>query len=121
MNQCAITAQRITRTGTYGTERAPQRGCIGLHLILYSIHNNATERRCARIMPECRYFGRSTKILVDILKFQETWHHWSTRRLQSGHVNGIKLNSIQEKTNSVIRLLSVIYRCSNVLLFNEIY
>ena len=47
-NRCAITAPRVTRTGTYGTGRAPQRGCIGLHLILYSIHNTATERRCER-------------------------------------------------------------------------
>ena len=48
MNQCVITAPRVTRTGTYGTGRAPQRLCIGLHLILYSILNTATERRCAR-------------------------------------------------------------------------
>ena len=41
MNRCAITVPRVTRTGTYGTGRAPQRGCIGLHLILYSIHNTA--------------------------------------------------------------------------------
>ena len=33
--------------GTYGTGRAPQSGCIGLHLILYSIHSTATDRRCA--------------------------------------------------------------------------
>ena len=48
MNRCAITPPRITSTGIYGTGRAPQRGCIGLYLILYSIHNIATERRCAR-------------------------------------------------------------------------
>ena len=33
--RCAITAPRVTRTGTYGTGRAPYKGCIGLHLILY--------------------------------------------------------------------------------------
>ena len=48
MYRCAITAPRVTRTGTYGTGRAPYRGCIGLHLILYSIHNTETYRRCAR-------------------------------------------------------------------------
>ena len=33
----AATLGIITRTSTYGTGRTPQRGCIGLHLILYSI------------------------------------------------------------------------------------
>ena len=32
-----------------GTGRAPQSGCIGLHLILYSIHNTATDRRWERL------------------------------------------------------------------------
>ena len=48
MYRCAITAPLVTRTGTYGTGRAPYRGCIGLHLILYSINNTETDRRCAR-------------------------------------------------------------------------
>ena len=48
MYRCAITAPRVTRTGTYGTGRAPYKGCIGLHLILYSIHNTEIDRRCAR-------------------------------------------------------------------------
>ena len=48
MYRCPITAPCVTRTGTYGTGGASQRGCIGLHLILYSIHNTATYRRCAR-------------------------------------------------------------------------
>ena len=47
MYRCAITAPRVTRTGTYGTGRAPFKGYIGLHLILYSIHNTETDRRCA--------------------------------------------------------------------------
>ena len=37
-----------------GTGRVPQRGCFGLHQILYSIHNTATDRRWERsqlIMP----------------------------------------------------------------------
>ena len=46
--RCAITAPRVTRTGTYGTGRAPKRGCIGLHQILYNIYNTATDRRCKR-------------------------------------------------------------------------
>ena len=48
MYRCAITPPRVTRTGTYGRGRAPYRGCIGLRLILYSIHNTETDRRCAR-------------------------------------------------------------------------
>ena len=31
--------QHVTHSGTYGTGRAPERGYIGLHLILYSIHS----------------------------------------------------------------------------------
>ena len=31
----------------YGPGRAPLRGCIGLHLILYSLHSTATDRRSA--------------------------------------------------------------------------
>ena len=34
--------------GTYGPGRAPERGCIGSHLMLYSIQSTATDRRCAR-------------------------------------------------------------------------
>ena len=45
---CAIKALRATRTGTYGKGRAPQSGCFRLHLILYSIHNTATDRRWER-------------------------------------------------------------------------
>ena len=47
--RCAIKAPRVTRTGTYGTGRAPQSGCFRLHLILYSIHNTATDRRWERL------------------------------------------------------------------------
>ena len=36
-----------TRTGTYGPGRASLSVCIGLHLILYSIHRTATDRRWA--------------------------------------------------------------------------
>ena len=39
MYRCAITAPCVTRTGTYGTGRAAYKGCIGLHLILYSIND----------------------------------------------------------------------------------
>ena len=42
--RCATRAPRITRTGTYGSSRAPLRGCIGLHLILYNIQRTATDR-----------------------------------------------------------------------------
>ena len=48
MYRCAMSARRVTRTSTYGTGRAPQRRCIGLHLILCIVHNTATDRRCAR-------------------------------------------------------------------------
>ena len=47
--RCAIKAPRVTRTGTSGTGRAPQSGCFGLHLILYSIHSTATDRRWERL------------------------------------------------------------------------
>ena len=44
--QCATRAHQ-TCTGTYSPGRAPLRGWIGLHLILYSIHSTATDRRWA--------------------------------------------------------------------------
>ena len=47
--RCAIKVPRVTRSGTQGTGRAPQSGCIGLHLILYSIHNTATDRQWERL------------------------------------------------------------------------
>ena len=34
----------VTRTGTFSPGRASLSGCIGLHLILYSIHRTATDR-----------------------------------------------------------------------------
>ena len=40
----ATKAQQATRVGTYGKGNAPPRGCIGLLLILNSIHNTATCR-----------------------------------------------------------------------------
>ena len=49
LHRCAITAPRVTSIGAlYGTGRLTWRGCIGLLLILYSIHNTATDRRWAR-------------------------------------------------------------------------
>ena len=38
-------SQRVTKTGTCGPCRAPLRGCIRLHPILYSIHSTATDWR----------------------------------------------------------------------------
>ena len=35
--RCAIKAPRVTRTGTYGTGRAPQSGCFGLLLLIIII------------------------------------------------------------------------------------
>ena len=45
----ATTALRVTRAGTYGKGNAPLKGCIGLLLILNSMHNSATDRRWARL------------------------------------------------------------------------
>ena len=45
--QSATTAPPGTLTGTYGLGKVPLRGCIGLHLSLYSIHSTATDRRWA--------------------------------------------------------------------------
>ena len=47
MYQCATRVPRVTHTGTYGPGKAPLRGCIGLHLILYSLHSSVTDRRRA--------------------------------------------------------------------------
>ena len=47
--RCGTRAPLVTRTGTSGPGRAPLRGCIGLHLILHSIHNTATDRRWAML------------------------------------------------------------------------
>ena len=50
-NEClwATKAPRVTRAGTCGKGNAPVNGCIGLLLILNSIHNSATDRRWARL------------------------------------------------------------------------
>ena len=47
MYRCTITAQRVTRTGTYGSVKHHNEE-IGLHLFLYDIYNTAIDRRCAR-------------------------------------------------------------------------
>ena len=50
--QWATNAIRLTCTagsGTYGNGNASLIWCIGLHLILYSMHNTATDRRWARL------------------------------------------------------------------------
>ena len=47
MYRCATRTPSVTRTGTYGPDRATLRGCSGLHLILYSIHNISTDQRLA--------------------------------------------------------------------------
>ena len=44
---CATRAPRVTRTGTYGPGSSSLCGCIGLHLIFYSIHRTATDIRWA--------------------------------------------------------------------------
>ena len=36
---------RVTSNGTYGSGSTSLSGCIGLHLILYSIHRTATDKR----------------------------------------------------------------------------
>ena len=50
-NEClwATKAPRVTRAVTYGKGNAPLIGCIGLLLILNSMHNSATDRRWARL------------------------------------------------------------------------
>ena len=45
--RCATRARRVTRTGSYGPGGASLSGCIGLHLILYSIQKTAKDRRWA--------------------------------------------------------------------------
>ena len=45
--RCSTREPSVTLTDTYGTGIAPQRGCIGSHLILCSIHNTNTDRRWA--------------------------------------------------------------------------
>ena len=42
-------APRVKRAGTYGKGNAPLKGCIGLLLILNSMHKSATDRRWARL------------------------------------------------------------------------
>ena len=44
---CATKAPRVTCAGTYGKGNAPFRGCIGLLLILNSMHNSARDRQWA--------------------------------------------------------------------------
>ena len=49
INDFFCDAAPLTRTGACGTFWAPRRGCSGLHLTLYSIHDTATNRRCAML------------------------------------------------------------------------
>ena len=48
-NECLWRTTRVRRAGTYGNYNAPLRGCIGLLLILNSMHNTPTDRRWARL------------------------------------------------------------------------
>ena len=47
-NEClsATKAPRVTRAGIYCKGNAPVKGCIGLLLILNSMHNTSSDRRC---------------------------------------------------------------------------
>ena len=47
MYRCATKVLCVIRTGTCSPGRAPKSGCIGLHLILSTIQNTVTNRRCA--------------------------------------------------------------------------
>ena len=60
--RCATKAPHVTSNGAYGTCSAPSSWCIGLHMILCSKYNTATDRRCATSNVKS-YFNSCTPIV----------------------------------------------------------
>ena len=125
MNRCAITAPRVTRTGTYGTGRAPQRGCIRLHLILYSIHITATERRCARShsnTPQVKKLAPLTTRSSSLKCVSAAEHHTAEQYSKTGktkplkHLHFLFLSLIHAVYMNVLLSGSMFYRVKFLLI-----
>ena len=77
MSNQSTTIDRVTHPGTYGKGNAQLKGCIGLLLILNSMHNSATDRRWARLhskTPQARKPALQTTMSIS-LKFESAVEH----------------------------------------------
>ena len=83
----ATKAPQVTRAGTYSKGNAPLKGCIGLLLILNSMHNSATDRRWARLhskTPPARKSALLTNVSSSLRCESAAEHHTAEQYSKTG-------------------------------------